>query len=438
MARFPLKWMICLLLVLSAGALVAGLFFIARPQPATSVVIPPQNPHIKYIGRWDTSSSAVSTSYWPGAYLETAFTGTTVKVKMAGSSAFYVSLDHQPDVRMAAPGVSGIVNLTPVPLSAGTHTLRIAAADDTDTLQFKGLMLDPGATTVAPALSSKLIEFIGGSVTVGETDTKNALSDYAWLMAERLGVEHTQIAQDGICLVDQVQCGAPTPGGMSQQYFKSEPSYFKGSPDWDFSRYQATAVVINLGINDAAYHVSGPRFESTYITFLQHIRLTYPHALIFAMEPFNGSEAALIQAAVQAVKADGDHQVNYIDTTSWLQIGTADYSTNQRNPRENNIHPSDSGQMKIANRLEPILASVLGIRAMFSLSLYSSRLDEVMITGVKSGLGPVSQVQTIEDIRDMILDRTLADHQLGSNLAIGCTQGDEAQYFDFAVGERRR
>lgn len=367
MARSPSTWMVrgiligSLLLVLSAGTLVAGLLLTASRQPAANVVIPPQNQHITYIGRWDTSSRAVSTSYWPGAYLETAFTGTTVKVKLAGFSAFYVSLDHQPDMRMAAPGLSGTVNLTPVPLSAGTHTLRIAVADDTDTLQFKGLILDPGATTVAPALPSKLIEFIGGSVTVGETDTEYALSDYAWLTAERLGVEHTQIAQDGICLVDQVQCGAPTPSGMSQQYFKLKPSYFKDSPNWDFSRDQAAAVVMNLGINDAAYHVSGPRFESTYITFLHNIRLNYPHALLFAMEPLNGSEAALIQAAVQAAKAAGDHQVTYIDTTSWLQIGTADYSTNPRNPREDNIHPSDSGQMKIANHLELILASALGI-----------------------------------------------------------------------------
>ncbi|HLW03257.1 MAG TPA: GDSL-type esterase/lipase family protein [Ktedonobacterales bacterium] len=366
MSRLPSTWIVrglligSLLLVLLAGALVAGLLLTARPQAAARV-IPPQDPHITYIGRWDTSNRAVSISYWPGAYLETAFTGTTVKVKLAGSSAIYVSLDHHPDVRLAAPGSSGIVNLTPTPLAAGTHTLRLAVADDTDTLQFKGLILDPGATTAAPALPSKLIEFIGGSVTVGKTDTNGALSDYAWLTAERLGVEHTQIAQANICLVDQVQCGAPTPSGMSQQYFKLKPSYFPDSPDWDFARYQATAVVINLGINDAAYHVSDTRFESTYVSFVQAIQRTYPHALLFAMEPFNGAEAALIQAAVQAVIAAGDHQVSYIDTTGWLQLGSADYSMNPQRPSEDNIHPSDLGQVKIANHLEPILASALDI-----------------------------------------------------------------------------
>lgn len=39
----------------------------------------PKDSNIKYIGRWDTSSSTVATSYWPGAYFKTAFTGTTVR-----------------------------------------------------------------------------------------------------------------------------------------------------------------------------------------------------------------------------------------------------------------------------------------------------------------------------------------------------------------------
>ncbi|HEY7418708.1 MAG TPA: GDSL-type esterase/lipase family protein [Ktedonobacteraceae bacterium] len=158
-----------------------------------------------------------------------------------------------------------------------------------------------------------------------------------------------------------MQCGTPNTVGMSQQYFKLQPSYFQDSSDWNFSKYQATAVVINLGINDSAYHVDDARFQSTYINFLHAIRAKYPHALIFVIEPFNGSESAEIQAIVQAVNAAGDPHIHYIDTTGWLQINSADYSINKRRPSENNVHPSDSGQMKIATHLEPILASALGI-----------------------------------------------------------------------------
>ncbi|HEY7418707.1 MAG TPA: hypothetical protein VH593_26245 [Ktedonobacteraceae bacterium] len=156
-----------LLLVLIAGVLVTSVLLITRSQAAAKMVTP-RDSHIKYIGRWDTSNSTVFTSYWPGAYLETDFTGTTIKAKVAGPSALYVSIDHKPDVRISSISSSGLVNLTPTPLKSGTHTLRIAVADDTDTLQFEGLILDRGATVVAPHISSKLIEFIGGSVTVGK------------------------------------------------------------------------------------------------------------------------------------------------------------------------------------------------------------------------------------------------------------------------------
>ncbi len=264
-----------------------------------------------------------------------------------------MSIDHGSDRRISYLGPNGIVNLTPQPLKSGTHTLRVAIANDTDTLHFKGLILDPGATTVDPRLSTKLIEFIGDSITVGATDSNYALSDYAWLSAERLGVEHTQIAQGGICLVNGVQCYATHPIGMSQQYFKLQPSTFPDAPNWDFSRYQATAVVINLGTNDQGYHASPALFQSTYLTFIQNIRAKYPHARIFALEPFNGAYGAYIQAAVQLAKAGGDRNVSYIDTTGWLQSGSNDYSVD-------GIHPSDEGQVKVADHLTPLLATALG------------------------------------------------------------------------------
>ncbi len=304
----------------------------------------PNDPNIKYIGRWDTSSSTVHTSYWVATYFKTIFIGRTVKIKLAASVNFYASIDGGDD--QYYPAASGTIDLTPTPLRPGIHTLRVAARAEHDTIQFQGLVLDPGAFTLPAITSPKHIEFIGDSVTAGATDTKASLSDYAWLVGEQLHVEHTQIAQGGICLVDQVQCGVPTPTGMSSQYFKMKTVYFPNSPNWDFSRYRANVVVINLGTNDSGYHVTDATFQATYITFLQNIRAKYPHAAIFALRPFKGSKAAATQAAVAAVNAAGDHNVRYIDTTGWLS--PSDYNSGP--------HPSDEGQMKVANLLAPILA----------------------------------------------------------------------------------
>ena len=314
------------------------------PAHAAAVVGSIQDPNIKYVGRWDTTSSTTMyKSYWVAAYLKTSFTGTTVKIKLAIAVNVYVSIDGGADVLYA--GANGTVNLTPTPLAAGTHTLRVAVRSGY--IEFEGLVLDSGAKTVAPNFSTKLIEFVGDSITAGYTDTKTALSDYAWLVGEQLHVEHTQIAQSGICLVAQSGCY-----GMSTQYFKMGTIY-DTTPDWDFSRYQATAVVINLGTNDNGHGVTTATFQAAYTTFMRNIRAKYPHAAIFAFETLRTVYSAQTQAAVQALKASGDNNVYFINTEGWISVSAGDYSADGG-------HPNDQGQAKIAAKLAPIIANVIG------------------------------------------------------------------------------
>ncbi|HET8840934.1 MAG TPA: hypothetical protein VFN35_05670, partial [Ktedonobacteraceae bacterium] len=96
--------------------------FPATRAHAATQSIAPTNANIKYVGRWDTSSSTVYNSYWPGAYFVTQFTGTTVSLQLGGSSNIYVSIDHGADTLYSA--AQGTVNLTPTPLASGTHFLR--------------------------------------------------------------------------------------------------------------------------------------------------------------------------------------------------------------------------------------------------------------------------------------------------------------------------
>jgi len=336
-------------LVISCFVLVLLLstFLLTTPTHAASGVGTPTDPNIRYVGRWDTSSSAVAISYWGGAYLQTDFTGRTARIKLGGAASIYVSIDQHTDTFY--PYVSGTVNLTRTPLAAGTHTLRVAARSEGDSIRFERLILDAGAKTVAPALSSKLIEFIGDSVTAGATTTRQALSAYGWLIGEQLHVRHTQIAQSGICLTDKVRCGSPNSIGMITQFFKLQPPSYLNSPNWDFSRYQANVVIINLGTNDQKYGVSDATFQANYIKFLQKVRAEYSHAIILALEGFKGLKAAPTLAAVRAVNAAGDRNVHYIDTTGWLI--KSDFN--------DSAHPSDRGHAKVAQKLAPIVSSFL-------------------------------------------------------------------------------
>jgi lysophospholipase L1-like esterase len=302
----------------------------------------PEDSNIKYIGRWDLSSPTVRISHWPGAYLKTNFTGRTVKIKLAGSANIYVSIDH--GLYTSYQGAQGTVDLTPKPLAAKTHSLIVATATEYDLIRFEGLVLDPGAKTLAPTVSSKLIEFVGDSITAGGRSGQWAVTGYAWVIGQRLSVEHTQIGQGGIPLTY-----SPNGVGMSTQYFKMATTYFPNSPDWNFSRYQANAVVINLGTCDG--NVSDATFQSTYITFLHNIRKRYPHAHIFVLRIFVGGRVSPTMAAVQAVRAAGDHNMQYVDTTGWISSSdTVD-----------GVHPTVAGHIKIANHLGPIIASAIGL-----------------------------------------------------------------------------
>jgi lysophospholipase L1-like esterase len=290
--------------------------------------------NIAYVGRWDVGSSA-ATAHWTGAYLQTGFTGTSVKVRARNAVTFYASIDGGADVPHA--GVSGTVNLTPKLLAAGTHTLRIEY--NSGDLAFEGLLLDSGAHTVAPAVPSGLLEFVGDSITAGSKTARGALDTYGWKTGVLLHLRHTLIARSGYCLVAASGCV-----GQSTQFFDTDST---GSVPWDFSRYQASAVIINLGTNDLGHSVSNAQFQSAYTAFLRNIRAKYPNAAIFVMETFKQWYVAQTKAAVAARNNAGDTKVYYVDTTGWLT--SSDYA--------DGTHPTAQGHTIIANHLAPLIAA---------------------------------------------------------------------------------
>ncbi|MEV0237382.1 hypothetical protein, partial [Nonomuraea sp. NPDC050786] len=236
-------------LAAAAGAVAAAVAMVA-----TMLVTPPgalaatgdgspTDPNIRFVGRWDTRNSTAYVPGWAGAYLKTAFTGTTVKLKQRNTIDLYYSIDGGPDVYLQ--NVRGTVNLTPNPLPSGTHSLRVSyrvvAGSYHGDAVFQGLVLDSGARTLPVAPPRGMVEFVGDSITVGTTTSKNALTAYGWLVGEQLGVDHMQVAQGGACLVSTADGCV----GLDRRFVKVSAA--DGAVDHDFTRYQANVVVINLG-----------------------------------------------------------------------------------------------------------------------------------------------------------------------------------------------
>ena len=308
--------------------------------------------NIQYIGRWDKSNKEIYHSYWGGAYIRVCFTGTTIKMKLAGKANIYVNIDGQGDVKYSK--ANGIINLTPEPLVFGTHTLLVAANYSNDEIKFQGFMLDKNGTTLAFP-KKKLIEFIGNSITTGEKTVKRDLSAFAWLTAEKINADHTQISQPGITLVDGYHYNgdwAPKRGQEIQYFLTKQPNH-KQNFCWDFTRYTPEIIVINLGTNDFKLKVPKKEFYKSYLLFLKNIRAKYPKAEIFAMRTFGGYYKEETQKAVKKRLRKKDDKVHYIDTAGWLELPTDFFD---------GIHPTDEAHVKIANKLEPVLRKFISTR----------------------------------------------------------------------------
>jgi lysophospholipase L1-like esterase len=325
-----------------AVTLLTAVTTVVHPAAAATGDGSPSDPDIKYFGRWDTRSPGAYVPGWTGAYAVLGFTGTTVKLRQRGSVDLYTSIDG--GAWVSYRNVGGTVNLTPSRLPSGTHTLRVAYRQDAGSYHgdevFQGVVLDSGAHTVAVSVPSRIIEFAGDSITAGYKSSKEALTAYGWLTAEKLGAAHTEIARPSVCLYPSSDGCI----GMRDRYFKTglDPS----TPDWDFSRYQVGDVVINLGTNDRGHNVPGAQFQSAYVTLLQRIRAKYPNATIHAMETFKQWYVSETKAAVAARNNAGDGKVRYVATEGWLDPAT---------DTADGTHPNDAGHRKIAARLATVI-----------------------------------------------------------------------------------
>lgn len=311
--------------------------------------VPLNDPHIRYVGRWNMDDPAVYHSYWGGAYMRLRFTGTTLKLKLAVSTSLAVGVDGGLDqIRKAK---SGIVDLTPQPLEPGTHVATIAANWQDTELQVQGVVLDPGARTLPLEDHSEIVEFIGDSITTGDRTRRGDVDAYPWLVGKALKCQQTEISFCGITLTDHYHYGyhgAPQ-RGMSVAYFLSREPDASSNSDWDFHQYTPAVVVINLGTNDHFLHVSAARFQENYYAFVTAIRGKFPNAAILALRPFHGFFADEIQHVVQKRTDAKDLAIHYIDTSGWLT----------RADTSDETHPTEAGHAIIAAKLAPIVNALL-------------------------------------------------------------------------------
>lgn len=281
------------------------------------------HPALHYSGRIDDSDPKAPVLIWPGTSILTRFEGTSLTLMLEGKNTnyFQVIIDGREQVIKVDRGFK------PYDIAYGltdtVHTLEIFKRTEAmvgDTV-FHGLALDSGKT-VLPTVRQfdKKIEFYGDSITVGafneypidnenwgDFSKYNNYLSYGAITARALNAQYSCIAVSGIGLIKSYDPGKTQQEIWNKLYFEAD------GPEWDFSRWQADIVVVNLGQNDSSLGVTDA-FGPTYKTYLENIRAKYPAAhIICTLGPLgvntNAAYRNYVQTAVASLNAAGDTKI---------------------------------------------------------------------------------------------------------------------------------
>jgi len=288
---------------------------------------PPIVEDVHFYGRWD----ALHAAGWPGSAIVTRFTGTELRAtfREAGDDWLEITVDGMQRTPLhLATGTQTYTLITG--LAAGEHDIEIVKRTESfvGTTRFDGFV---AATLVPTAHATKLVEFIGDSITAGygalgqnPCGFSNATEaeSRAWgaFAARDLGAAHLAIAYSGIGMYRNCCGGTPNADTMPIKYarqFADQPS-----PSWEFSAVP-DVVVIGLGTNDFSGGDPGAPYEEAYQRFITDaVRAHAPGVpiLLATSSMMGGTGRAQMRAHLDAIAAHfADPKITVVDIAEQQQ-----------------------------------------------------------------------------------------------------------------------
>jgi lysophospholipase L1-like esterase len=315
---------------------------------------------IHYYGRWNQLTDRAITVN-TGSHVVAQFSGTAI------SARFNVALNQTPNPTLTwridqgawqEGELAASISLG-TGLSNATHEVQLMVRGLNEnqnrwspplvsSITFLGFDVTAGALRASARPVRAKIEFLGDSITEGINvwTMVNGLTTPCWRSdgriafpsqtAQLLGAEWRQVGFGRQGLLIAGNGGVPVANDSFNFFYRDVPR----------DSWQPDMVVINEGTNDGG--AAAAAFRTAYTAYISTIRTAYPRAKIAAMRPFNGSQAAPIQAEVAARTAAGDTRVFYVDTTGWLV--TADFT--------DGLHPNVQGSNKAGQMLAQALTAI--------------------------------------------------------------------------------
>jgi lysophospholipase L1-like esterase len=334
------------------------------------VKIPPNDPNIVLIGRFDLRDNGGPRCAWSGSRIRVKFSGSAANVllKDAGANCVQVLIDGKPTSVLTMKPDQTVYEAA-TGLSDGEHSLELFKRTEAfgSTIQLLGFQLEAGKKLLpAEPAATRRIEIIGDSITCGYGNesanqnehftpaTENNYLAYGPVAARAVKADCVQIAWSGKKLA---------PDNSIVELYDLALPVDKFSV-WDFSKWVPDAVVINLGTNDFGRGNPDEKMWTTaYQDFIKHIRKNYPKAHIFLavgsmMSDFwPKDQKALttvknyLNAIIDAESKAGDKNIHFLEFTP--QDGNAD-------GLGGDWHPSVKTHQKMADKLVEALKKELG------------------------------------------------------------------------------
>jgi len=319
--------------------------------------IAPQDPNIRYVGRWDMSDPAAPKATWTDSTVTAAFKGTAlnVKLKYTGTfpASFYqVTVDGQPTIVISPKTGEDLISVASG-LPDKEHVIEIIRRNEgawTSPFVFEGFQLEKeGKLLPPPPRSEKRILIVGDSISCGYGNEaaptehnppakQNGYLTYGAIAARKLGAEVEIIAWSGRTLFPHNTMVEVYDRVMAQS----------DTPKADLKSWVPDVVLIDLGTNDFRNPKQPPEqagWISAYKSFIGTIRATAPKAYIFVASGPMGTPANWDQWAktvVADLNAAGDKNISY------LPFPTQDVNVDGKG---GDWHPSVKTHMKMADRL---------------------------------------------------------------------------------------
>ena len=314
---------------------------------------------------WDVQAGT-ATAANAGASFRMLFTGTTcvlnfnVSAMVSPASQIWWRIDNGPWTQavVAATVTCGVPVATAGNADVPYHLIEVIVKSMTETqnrwnsgsstrVVFTGVVLANGASTALPSRAPRTILVFGDSITEGvrtlgesallDTDRNDACMGWARRLADLLGAEVGVVGFGAQGLAVTGSGNVPVVGTSWNFIYAGAARHFSQQPD---------LVVINIGTNDG-----GASTAVAMKNLLNGIISACPGKPIVVLRPFNGAQAANLQAAIAA--CNDPAQCRYVDTAGMFNVAYGADSLG--------LHPSGPNNVariapQIAAAINPVLS----------------------------------------------------------------------------------